>query len=383
MSDAMSHCTSCGGSLPSAPRPEGAVLRCPHCGAVMRIPEGRQPIARQAALPESAELAQGIPAERRHDWAGPPSSPPGRPTARGGRWRKTALATFAGVVVGALLWILALSPGWWSDFVDRWGMRYLLTLFPICGALLGFLLGSGLGWRATGLSTPWSVLGGLAGAVVFSCCQFLIGFLPDWPVLDTLRGPAFAFFLCVTGFLVGLLVGAVRRARKLQALYSTRALTLAIVAVAPPVVAIASLGCAFLLAGLLPVPRGGGYQPPMEQIVDPATGRVTYKPHGNPSARVAWCVALCGAGTALWALFCAYRAAVKHQEQSGLAQSRRRRAVGLALLALLLNGAPLPWLFRAGWPSPIVPDQKDLPSATERRRAFSTATGAPVSGGCG
>jgi hypothetical protein len=267
-----------------------------------------------------------------------------------------------------VLWILALEPGWWSEFVDSLGMRYLVILFPICGALLGFLLGSGLLWYARRLLTPWSVLGALAGALVFGCCQFLIGFLPDWPVLDTLRGPAFGFFLCVIGMLLGLVVGAFRRARKLQALYSTRALTLAVVAATPPVVAIASLSCAFLLAGLLPVPRGGGYQPPMKQIVDPTTGRVAYKPAGNPAARVAWCVALCAAGTAAGALFCAYRAALKHQERSDLARSRRRRAIGLALLALLLNGAPLPWLFREGWPAAIVPEQPRLPSATERRR---------------
>jgi hypothetical protein len=55
-----------------------------------------------------------------------------------------------------------------------------------------------------------------------------------------------------------------------------------------------------------------------------------------------------GAGLALGALAFVYWAAVRHQEQSGRAPSRRSLAVRLALVALVLNGAPLPWLCRAG-----------------------------------
>ena len=286
-------------------------------------------------------------ADRQDDRAGQPvAGLSARPAARGGRWRRTFLAAFAGAVAGAVLWTLALSGGSWSDFVNSSGMRSLLILFPICGTVVGFLFASGLLWRARWLLNLWSVLGALAGAV------------------------AFGFGGGVIGFLLGLMVGILLRARRPQARFSSWALTLAVVAALPPLVAGALHCFGFMVATFLPVPRSGGYQPPMERIVDPGTGQVAYQPHGNPLARGAWCAALCGVATAIGALVCVWLAAVKYQEQSGAALIRRRRAVGVALLALLLNGAPMPWLFKEGWPS-LVMNQggaNDRPSAIPRTR---------------
>jgi hypothetical protein len=190
---------------------------------------------------------------------------------------------------------------------------------------------------------------------VFGFGGGLIDFLLTVPHPDSLRfGWGFGLAGCLIGFLLGRMAGVLRRARKLQALHSTLALILAVVAAVPPVVAGAFVCCGFLVGALLPIPRGGGYQPPSEYVIDPVTGQGWYKPHGDSLARIAWYVALCGAGIAGLALVGAYRAAVKYQEQSGPARPRRRLAVCLALLALALNGAALPWLFTQGWPSPIM-----------------------------
>ena len=351
MADTSSSCPSCGGPLQPVAASEGGVLRCERCNFAIGAPHGQRRAAGQPAPGGRVSLrATNVAgADPQHDRAGRPVAVlSARPAARGGRWRRTSLAAFAGAVAGAVLWILALSPGWWSDFVDRSGMRSLLILFPFCGTVTGFLLASGLLWRARWLLNPWSVLGALAGAV------------------------AFGFGGGVIGFLLGLMVGILLRARNLQALCSSWALTLAVVAALPPLVASALLCFGFMVASLLPIPRSGGYQPPMESILDPATGRVVaYQPHANPLVRLGWCAALCGAVTAIGALVCACLAAVKYQERSGTARFRRRRAIGLALLGLLLNGAPLPWLFKEGWPSPVIMEQQgasDRPSATPRTR---------------
>lgn len=287
----------------------------------------------------------------------PATTPAPRTPSRFRSCGMTALATIVGAVAGAVLWALALSEGRWAELVDCWGLRNFLLIFPITGAAAGFLLASGLLWRGRKLLTPWSLSGALLGAVVLGNNASLDRLVRGTTYLESRRfNPTLAIIGCLLGFLLGLVVVALRRARMLRAVSSTRALILALIGAAPPALAVALACCLLLLATVLPVGGSGRYGPS-------ATGQVSYQPRREPAAIFGWWAALSGTGVSVWALFCARRAAARGQEDSDLARSRRRRAVVIAILALLLNGGALPWLFREGWPSPIVPVE---PAATSR-----------------
>jgi hypothetical protein len=120
-------------------------------------------------------------------------------------------------------------------------------------------------------------------------------------------------------------------ARVRPASYGTRALILAVVAVAPPVGGVIELSASWLVRAAESIP-----------VSAEKAGEII------ESWAIGGCLAApLGATLAVWALLCAYRAAVEDPERSAAARSHRRLAVRLALVALVLNGAA-PWLHREG-----------------------------------
>jgi tetratricopeptide (TPR) repeat protein len=291
----------------------------------------------------------------------------------------SVLGALAGPVAG-VLWLNTIMKSQSGE--NPWTTIACGLYSAFFGAVVGFLLEIVIPpvWHRGKLRMVQTVLGGAFAAAMAGVVLMRYGIL------------GFSFFGVVVGFLLGfaspliwhrwLLRTAARQSdnpataqasppgepapmvmadpdynRMGPAQYSTQALTSAVVALVPAAIIVLGVSCFGLLAFAgLPVPRSG-YQPPAESIMDPVTGGlVAYQPQGNSLFRLVWYAALCGASTAVWALVCTCRAAVKPQERFGIARSRRRLAVWLALPALAIYGAPLPWLFKEGWPSPYGPD---------------------------
>jgi hypothetical protein len=140
----------------------------------------------------------------------------------------------------------------------------------------------------------------------------------------------------VLGLLLGLAIPLLQRAlsgpgnaRVEPAPYRTRALTLAVIAAAPPAIGVAIASAGWLVCARVP---NTGSVPWAREIIG------------------SWAFVVClagpfGAGVAVWALLSAWWFSVKHSQRSDPAPFRRRLALRLALVALVLNGFA-PWLFK-------------------------------------
>ena len=149
---------------------------------------------------------------------------------------------------------------------------------------------------------------------------------------------AIAVLGAVLGFLLGLAIPLLQsalsgpcNARMEPATSRTRALTLALVAAAPPALGLVMVSAGWLVCARVP---NMGSAPKASEII------------GN-CAFVVRLAGPFGGSMAVWALLSAWWVTLKRPGQSGPAPLRRRLTVRLALVALLLNGAA-PWLFSEG-----------------------------------
>jgi hypothetical protein len=174
----------------------------------------------------------------------------------------------------------------------------------------------------------------------------------------------------VLGLLLGLAIPLLQRAlsgpgsaHAEPAPSRTRPLILAAVAAAPPAVGVAVVLAGWWLCRRVPVT---GSAPWAEEIIG------------------SWAFVVClagplGASIAVWALLSSWWDRVKHPEQYDAAPSRRRLAVWLALVALVLNVAG-PWLFREGRLLPARDryyEKSDKPSAVPISRSPGSAAVSP------
>jgi hypothetical protein len=172
----------------------------------------------------------------------------------------------------------------------------------------------------------------------------------------------------VVGFLLGLAVPLLQRAHSGRgdapvkpARCGTRALTLALIAAAPP-----ALGLALIAGGWLVCLRV-----PEEGSATRAAEIIGY-----------WAFAVClaapfGVSMALWALLSVWWASRKQQEHSGRAPLHRRLTVRVALVALILNGAA-PWLL---WEGRLLPAENRYHESRSDKPSAVPIPGPPGSSG--
>jgi hypothetical protein len=210
--------------------------------------------------------------------------------------------------------------------------------------------------------TVWAMaVGSVRGVILGVMASPLLMLVTEGPRSSDGTGGALLVALPVVGgllgFLLGLAIPLLQRARSgpgnaraEPATLRTKALTLARVAAAPPAVGLVLVSAGWLVCARIP-------------NTDSALN--AHEIIGY------WAFVVClatpfGASMALWALLTAWWASRKHPAQSDTAPLRRRLAVRLALVALVLNVAA-PWLLREGLLLPArnryYDSRSDLPSA--------------------